>query len=88
MAGLIESGRIVDWILVFVALEAAVIFLVHRRTGKGIAPADYLSLLMQGLFIFLALRAALTEAGWQWVALWLLASLAAHLVEITRRWQR
>jgi hypothetical protein len=33
----------------------------------------------------LALRAALTDAGWQWVAIWLTVSLPLHLADLRHR---
>lgn len=88
MKDLILSGRIVDLILVYIALEAAVVTIYHRRTGKGIGPKRYLTLLLPGLFIFLALKTVYLGAPWYWTALWLLASLGAHLTDLRSRWRR
>ena len=48
MSALFEGGRIVDLILAFTALEAALVVLYHRRTGRGPAPADFLVNLVLG----------------------------------------
>ena len=45
-------------------------------------------MLLAGAFLLLALRAALTGASWIPVALWLLAALFAHLVDLVRRWRK
>lgn len=44
--------------------------------------------LLAGAFLLLALRCALTGAGWLWIALWLLAALLAHVADIVGRWLR
>jgi len=79
VSGLFESGRIIDAILVLVAAEAAVLVALHLRTGRGPAPSALLSNLAAGLFLLLALRAALADLSWVWVALPLAAALAAHV---------
>ena len=42
MADLFASGRLVDFILVVVVLEAAVLLLYWARARRGIAPLDLL----------------------------------------------
>jgi hypothetical protein len=41
--------------------------------------------LAAGACLLLALRAALTQAGWPWVALFLTAALVAHIGDFRRR---
>jgi hypothetical protein len=41
--------------------------------------------LAPGACLVLAVRAAMTGAGWMWIALWLLASLPFHLADLARR---
>jgi hypothetical protein len=88
MAELFASGRIVDLILGLMALEAVVLLAYRSKTGKGVAPVDLLVNLASGVFLFLALRAALTGAPWTTVSLWLVPGLLSHLVDLARRWQR
>ena len=38
MSGLFASGRIVDFVLVLVAVEAVGLAVLYRRSGRGIAP--------------------------------------------------
>lgn len=87
MAELVLSGRVVDLILVLTALEALALIAYHRRTGRGVAPADLFTNLLAGIFLMLALRAALTGSGWRPIALCLAASLAAHVTDLSRRWR-
>ena len=87
MASLFASGRIVDLILAFTLVEAVAVVAYHRRTGKGVPPADFLGNLLSGVFLLLALRAALAGAAWPWLAACLLAALLAHLADLGRRWK-
>jgi len=88
MAELIESGSIIDLMLVFVLIEVAALMLYWRLTGKGIAPVSLLLNAGAGTSLMLALRAALTGAPWQWLAAWLAASLVFHVVDLAARWPR
>jgi len=85
LSELFSSGRIIDVILVLMAIQATVLLAVHRRTGTGMAPADYFINLLPGACLMLALRAALVNAHWTWVALCLVAALLAHWLELWRR---
>ena len=84
-------SRLVDLVLLLTALEAAALTLYHRRTGRGIAPGALLPNLAAGACLLLALRAALRAAlggaGWPPIALALLGSLLAHLLDLRRRWR-
>jgi hypothetical protein len=75
------SGRAVDLVIAFIVVEAVVLRLWWGR-GRAL---DILLALMPGLCLLLAVRAALTGAGWEWVAFWITASLPAHLADIVRR---
>jgi len=88
MAELFASGLVLDVILVLVVLEGLLLLGYHRLTGRGPAPADALVNLAAGLCLMVAVRAALVDAGWQWVAFWLFASLIAHFIDLSRRWPR
>lgn len=88
MAELFASGLVIDVIVALVVLEGLLLVSYRRLTGRGPAPTDALVNLAAGLCLMLAVRAALVEAGWQWVAFWLFASLIAHFVDLGRRWPR
>ena len=85
---MVTSGRIVDLVIAFMALEALALFVYCRCTPLGPAPADIAAMLLAGLCLLLALRAALTGADWLWVAVFLSAALVAHLADLRRRWWR
>lgn len=85
MADLFASGRIVDLILGFTLLEGIVLVAWRRGTGRGLAIADVLSMLLPGICLLLALRCTMTGAWWGWTAACLLASLVTHLADLGRR---
>lgn len=87
MAELFSSGLIADWVLGMMALEACVLLVYRRRSGRGPAAFDWLPNLASGACLMLALRAALVGAAWVWIASALAASLLGHLADLGRRWQ-
>lgn len=88
MAELIESGGIIDLMLLFVLIEVGALMLYWRRTGHGIAPISLLLNVGAGTSLMLALRAALTGSPWQWLAVWLVSSLVFHVADLAGRWHR
>ena len=87
MAEWFANGRIVDVALAMTALEALLVAGYFRRTGRGVAPADFLGNIASGVCLMLALRCGVTGAAWPWIALFLLAALAAHLADLRQRWR-
>jgi hypothetical protein len=81
MADLFASGRVIDLILGLVVVEVAALAL-WRQFGAGPALGGLAANLASGGFLLLAVRAALVDASWQWVALALLGSLLAHLADL------
>lgn len=77
---LFGSGRAIDIVLGFVAIEA---FLL--ATWKRWRASEIISALLPGVFLLLAIRAALTGSPWFVVALFITASLPAHLYDLRRR---
>jgi len=88
MADLFASGRLVDLILVVVAIEAAALTLYWSRARRGVAPFDLLPNLCAGLFLLLALRVTLAGAGWLMASACLAAAGLAHLTDLRRRWRK
>jgi len=82
---LFTSGRIVDIALALMALEMAGLWVVSRARN-GVFPFSALAWnVAAGASLLLALRAALTGAGWPWLALFLTAALVAHIGDVRRR---
>lgn len=85
MEALFQSGRIIDLSLAFIALEGLLLFALRRRAGQGLRPADLLGNLLAGAFLMLAVRNVVTGGSWVVTALFLTASLPAHLYDLLRR---
>lgn len=83
----VGSGRVLDWLLLLVAAEAAALVLYHRRTGRGVAPHSVLLNLASGAFLLLAMRAGLGGAWWGWVSLCLGVAGLLHAADLRRLWR-
>lgn len=88
MPELLNDGRLVDLALLLTVVEGLLLVAYHRRTGRGVAPADLAANLAAGACLMLALRAALVGAGPTWIVACLVGSLLAHLLDLSRRWRR
>ena len=88
LADWIWSGQLVDIIIGLTLIEAAFLLAHHRITQRGLAPQDYALNLASGLFLMLALRAALAHSSWMWIAASLTAAGLAHGADMVLRWQR
>lgn len=86
MAALFSSGLAIDLILAVVGVEIAALAILRHRTGRGLRLRTVIGQLSAGVFLLLAVRCALTGAAWYWTALFLTASLPAHLVDLWVRW--
>ncbi|HEY6893081.1 MAG TPA: hypothetical protein VI258_02860 [Rhodanobacteraceae bacterium] len=84
---LILSGRVVDVIFVVIAIEVLAVGVVRGRMHRGVRARDLLTNLASGIFLLLALRAALVGAGWHWIGMSLAAAFAAHLFDLSLRWR-
>lgn len=84
---LFESGRIVDLILVLVAVEGAALIVARRITARGPSPTQILANLSAGAALLLATRSALAGEAWTLTAAWLGAALLAHAWDLMARWR-
>jgi hypothetical protein len=80
------SGHVANLILVVMAIEALTLTMLAKKSGRGMRPSRIIVSLSAGAALVLALRAALTGAGWHWMALALIAAFAVHLVDLYWRW--
>lgn len=85
MDDLFASGRIVDLILALVVLEGLLLLALRRMHGIPMLPL--MGNLLAGGCLLLALRGALVDAAWPWIALALFGALLAHLVDLGGRWR-
>ncbi|NPU09283.1 hypothetical protein HL666_00740 [Bradyrhizobium sp. 83002] len=87
MDELFQSLHVVDLILTVVVVELLAVTLIWRRYRRGISPRALLPNLLAGVFLLLALRCALTDAPWFWLAACLAASGVANAADIRQRWR-
>ncbi len=85
MEALFASGHIADVALAVMALEAVALWALTARRGDGGFYRSLLANLAAGAFLVLAVRLALTDANWQWIAGALLLSLLAHGADLSLR---
>ena len=85
LTDLLAGGRIVDLILVVVAVEAVAVAILNRLGIIGLRLLDIAATLLSGAFLFVALKLALSGAAAEAIAVCLALALAAHIVDIARR---
>ena len=84
MEEFILSGQAIDLVLLVIALEFVGLLMLRRKTWLR-AAADLFLALMPGVLLLVALRLALTGAGWEWIALAVAASFPIHIADLVRR---
>lgn len=87
MGEFIRSGAIVDFMLVFVAVEVTVLIALYRLRGFGLAPTALLLNIGAGTSLMLALRATLYGHDWPLIALWLVSALIFHVSDLAYRFR-
>jgi len=88
MAQWILSGRAVDAALVLMLVEGLALWILRQRSGRGLAAFELVPSLLAGGCLLGALRAALTDAAWPWIALALTGALVAHVLDMQQRLRR
>lgn len=93
MAEFLESGALIDAILVLVALEALAFLVLYKLVPTAprlFAPhlATLWPTLLSGALLMLAVRLAITDAHWMSVASVLAAAGLSHVVDIALRFRR
>ena len=79
--------RALDAILALVVIEAFVVVGWRLTTGRGPAPRAFLTTLLSGAFILLAMRGAIAGTSPKWIALSLIAAFIAHIADLRGRWR-
>jgi hypothetical protein len=85
---LVLNGRVADLVLAVMAAEFVLMLAFAKPGARAALARDLLLMLAPGACLLLALRAALTGAGWLPVAAWLAVSLPFHLADLARRVRR
>jgi len=86
--GFLPISDLVDAVIALTVMEIVALFIYHRITGRGLAPRDFVSNMLSGLFLMFALRSALVDADWPWIILFLSSAGLAHAADMARRWAR
>ena len=84
LSALFDSGRIIDLIVLVVALEAAILSLWPRLRG-AMGVLDVLALLAPGVMLMLAVKSALVQDPHMKTAALLAAAFVFHGLDVLRR---
>lgn len=79
---------VIDGVIVLTVMEVILLAVIHRRSGRGIAPSEILLNILSGLSLMLALRIALSGSPSVLVLGALLLAGIFHGLDILRRWRR
>ena len=80
-----RSGHIADIVIAVMVLEALGFAFAARARPRHWSLGVMLTGLLPGVFLVLALRAALVQASPPWIALALIAAFIAHLLDVRLR---
>lgn len=82
---LFRGGRIADVVIAVMLLEALAFAVAARARTRTWSLRAMLAGLLPGLFLVLALKAALVQTAPLWIAAALSAALISHLVDVRLR---
>lgn len=85
MEQFVASGQVAAVILVVLAIEVAAAGYYFWRKQRTILLLSFVANGLAGASLVLALRAALQQSGWLFVAIYLLGGLLAHLADVVLR---
>lgn len=80
----LDPVLLVDFILLLMIAEAAILFLRHRKNGSRPAPRLWLPTILSGGALILALRVSLSDGSWFIIVAALAAAGVAHLFDLLR----
>ncbi|EED36075.1 conserved hypothetical protein [Luminiphilus syltensis NOR5-1B] len=84
---LLLSGRLFDLILIGIGLEIVLLGWIARQYPGTPRLGVLLPNLLSGAALMLAVRLAVTDSRWEWIAATLAASLAFHLIDLVKRYR-
>lgn len=87
MTELFPDARFVDAVLLFMLAECALLLWWSQRSGRGPGATALVTNLLAGAGLLLAMRLAMSGVGWPWLAIPLLGSGVAHLLDLRERWR-
>jgi hypothetical protein len=81
----VNSGQVAGVILVVLAIEVAAFGYYFWRKRRPLLLLSFVANGLAGASLVLALRAALQQSGWLFVAIYLAGGLLAHLADVVLR---
>ena len=87
LQSLVESGRIVDIMLVVVAVEIIALVGYRLATGKGLSVASIVLNVGAGGSLMVALKLLYDGAACQLIAAALVSALVFHTGDLAHRWR-
>lgn len=84
----LSNTQLVNIVIGFALLEAAVLAALFRSTGRGVPPSEFLLNLASGLALMVGLRGAVAGEPGGYLVTCLAVSGALHGVDLWRRWRR
>ena len=85
MEQFVNSGQVAAVMLVVLAIEVAVAGYCFWRKQRTFLLLSFVANGLAGASLVLALRAALLQSGWLFVAIYLVGGLLAHLADVVLR---
>ena len=79
------GSDLVDIAIAVTVAELMALLVYHRATGRGLAPSRLLPNIAAGIFLMLALRLEMLDAGWPWLAACLALAGGAHVIDLWMR---
>ena len=83
MRTLFASPHLIDWVLLFTAVEAIILAAAGKQRIRIVA-----MLLLPGVCLMLGIRTVLAGAAWPWLPVALAGALVAHLADLRTRLDR
>lgn len=87
MSEFFYSGVALEFAILFMLIEGVALPLIWRyRAPRGDISGILISL-FSGALLMTAVYCAVIQASWQWLAMCLLGSFLAHVLDLRRRWR-
>jgi hypothetical protein len=86
VAELFAGGLLIDGIVLLMLFELLVLLVLRSKSQRALTTPLLITNLGSGAALLMTLRAALTGARWQMLALWLIVALCAHVIDLKLRW--
>lgn len=80
-----RSGSVIDALMLLLCAEGLVLAAVFRQRGVWNAVIDAACIVVPGVFLMGAVKLALTDADWRWIAIALAAAGMVHAWDVMRR---